>query len=512
MRHFGSAVPSLKQKIAMKIRYLHFIFGIAVLLAHPQARAQVVIDGTSYDNFGHVSNFDGYTTVTSAPGSIYRAGLAAVFDHFESEADALRVDNPYNAHGSGGSTDNFNGPGGIAGNQGIIGSVAPDFSTLVLKNGAASSFNITNTAGANVFTAADFQNGITTTDRANTAAGALRFQNGATYTGGTSDGQHVNGYVGKAGNAVFVFPVGSGTDVRTLSISAPSSASAVLTTAFETSSVEDGAAMEVPLQSVFPGGSWDWITGSAADDDGLTITVSIPDVTDFANTSDLRLVGWDGAKWIDLSGVATASGNTENSTLQGSIPAGTDVSQIGIGSTEPPLPVTLVSFTAKAENQVAVLSWSTTMETNSDRFDIEHSGNAKIWQLIGSVQSHGESNALKSYSFVHKTPAGGNNYYRLRMVDRDNTFAFSGIEVVRFGAEDMILHPNPTTGKVAVMTDHPSQIRSLQVVSLAGITLVNEKTDDGNATIDLRRLPAGLYLIKVFTADGKNSTHRIVKK
>ena len=43
-----------------------------------------------------------------------------------------------------------------------------------------------------------------------------------------------------------------------------------------------------------------------------------------------------------------------------------------------PLPVTLVSFTARKETTgeqgVAILNWATTEETNSDRFDIERHG------------------------------------------------------------------------------------------------------------------------------------------
>lgn len=86
----------------------------------------------------------------------------------------------------------------------------------MLKNGPTSQFNTTNTAGANVFTSANFQNGTTTTVRANMSAGELRFQDSASYTGGTTDTQHVNGYVGKVGNDAFSFPVGSGTDSRVL--------------------------------------------------------------------------------------------------------------------------------------------------------------------------------------------------------------------------------------------------------------------------------------------------------
>ena len=53
-----------------------------------------------------------------------------------------------------------------------------------------------------------------------------------------------------------------------------------------------------------------------------------------------------------------------------------------VSGTEIPLPVTLTSFNVKKEGQSAFMSWSTTMETNSDRFEIENSKEGKNWNLI----------------------------------------------------------------------------------------------------------------------------------
>ncbi len=319
----------------MKKQYINLMLVGLLLLGYRQARAQLVIDGTSYSNYGYTSSYDTYTTATAAAGSAYEAGLGATFDHNESDADALRVDNAWNANGTGGSTDNFNGPLGVAGAQGVGGSVAPNFSTLVLKNGAASLFNITNTAGANVFTTATFENGITTTVRPNGQAGALRFQAGADYTGGLTDEQHVDGYVSKIGNSAFTFPVGSADDSRTLEIAAPANADAHISVAYDTDLAEATSSVTAPINRVFTGGSWDWVP-VVANANALSVTVSIPNVAGFeATASNLRLVGWNGSQWVDLSNAATASGVAENSTLTGSVPGGTSITQIGIGSIAP---------------------------------------------------------------------------------------------------------------------------------------------------------------------------------
>ncbi|SEJ83494.1 hypothetical protein SAMN05216327_1231 [Dyadobacter sp. SG02] len=318
----------------MKKEYISLMAGMALLLGNQLAHAQLVIDGATFNNYGAVSNRESYTAVTATASGAYAASSGAVFEHYETDANSLRVNNNYNANGAGGSTDNFNGPAGAAGVQGISGSVAPNFSTLALKNGAASAFNITNTSGANVFATATFENGITTTVRANAATGALRFQAGATYTGGLTDAQHVDGYVSKIGNSDFTFPVGSASDVRTLEMSAPANANAHLSVAYASDLGEAPSTPSPSIARVYTAGSWDWVAVTASTND-LEITVSIPNLTAFESTaSNLRLIGWDGSQWLDLSGSANASAVTENSTLTGTVPAGAAITQIGIGSTQ----------------------------------------------------------------------------------------------------------------------------------------------------------------------------------
>ena len=316
----------------MKKRYISLLTA-ALLLGFHLAQAQLVIDGTTFNNFGAVSNFGTYTVVTATAGGAYTAGSGAVFEHFETDANSLRVNNTYNANGIGGSSDNFNGPAGAAGVQGISGSVAPNFANLVLKNGAASAFNITNTAGTNVFMTATFQNGITTTARASTQAGALRFQAGASYTGGLTDAQHVDGYVSKIGNTSFIFPVGNATDLRTLQISAPSDVATHISVAYEANLSEASDTPSPSIARVYTAGSWDWVAVTPSTANDLDVTVSIPNVSAWeATASNLRLVGWTGVQWLDLSASPTASGVAENSTLAGIVPAGVTITQIAIGS------------------------------------------------------------------------------------------------------------------------------------------------------------------------------------
>ena len=169
---------------------------------------------------------------------------------------------------------------------------------------------------------------------------------------GYSDTINFDGYVKKYGNTAFVFPVGSNHDLRTLAISNP----AYITDAYATAWMEGDpsfnrdptppyagfhsiASVKDPIVVVSKSGQWDWQigkgnnlgSGTTGNGVGLTITVSMPNMTDFAKPSELRLVGWNGNSWIDLSGKPTATGNKEDSFISGTMIAG--ISSIAIGKT-----------------------------------------------------------------------------------------------------------------------------------------------------------------------------------
>ncbi|WP_439554811.1 putative Ig domain-containing protein [Dyadobacter sp.] len=176
------------------------------------------------------------------------------------------------------------------------------------------------------------------------------------------------------------------------------------------------------------------------------------------------------------------------------------------------LPVTLASFNATAEGITTSLSWATSEESNSDRFDVERSQNGKVWSKIGSVKSAQESKGMKYYNFTDNMPAGGMNYYRLKMVDLDESFAYSQIKEVKFGSTSFV-SPNPVrSGEMLkiTLTDW-SKVKQVQVINAAG-KVVFESANAFSAGINTTNLSTGSYIVKVIQLDGNVSTHRFVKQ
>lgn len=176
-----------------------------------------------------------------------------------------------------------------------------------------------------------------------------------------------------------------------------------------------------------------------------------------------------------------------------------------------PLPVTLLDFTAQKQENSIQLRWQTTEETNSDRFEVLHSPDGKKWNAIGSVAAAGESKSVKSYTFMHAAPAEGPNYYRLKITDRDGSYAWSKIVSAHFSSGvKTALFPNPASRTAVLSGSLP--VVSYKLLSAAGHALrsVSLPASVRETEIPLDGLPAGIYLVVIKLENGEVGYHRLI--
>ncbi|CAG5008283.1 hypothetical protein DYBT9275_04234 [Dyadobacter sp. CECT 9275] len=117
--------------------------------------------------------------------------------------------------------------------------------------------------------------------------------------------------------------------------------------------------------------------------------------------------------------------------------------------TNTPLPVNLTYFRAEAYGREAQLSWETSWERNSKEFIVERSGDLKEFIQVGRVAAAGNTTSRRQYSFVDKTPENGANYYKLKMVDQDNSVEYSQVKdvIIRSDVSSVLLSPNPAVSR-----------------------------------------------------------------
>ena len=175
------------------------------------------------------------------------------------------------------------------------------------------------------------------------------------------------------------------------------------------------------------------------------------------------------------------------------------------------LPVTLIDFSgAKVENTIA-LKWNTAEETNSDHFDVQRSADGKNWATIGTQKSQGESYAVVHYGFVDKKPALGDNFYRLKMVDVDKTFAYSKIIKVGYDVQALNseFYPNPVSDILNLRSTDWNQVKSVEMHSLTGLS-VYKSGKSVSKTIDVKNLPVGMYILTITHKNGEVINRKVL--
>jgi hypothetical protein len=98
---------------------------------------------------------------------------------------------------------------------------------------------------------------------------------------------------------------------------------------------------------------------------------------------------------------------------------------------ETALPVELVFFNGKQVGESIQLNWGTATEVNNEGFEIYHAHQGSTFELIGFVPGNGTVNDQNSYTFLHKDPVQGQNFYRLKQIDFDGKYeVFDPINVI----------------------------------------------------------------------------------
>ncbi|WP_353718982.1 T9SS type A sorting domain-containing protein [Dyadobacter sp. 676] len=381
------------------------------------------------------------------------------------------------------------------------------------------------------------QPGVILTERASGNFGVLNFSGDNLTSTGASDAGYVDGYVRKYGTGTFVFPVGDNGFLGQFAASADGTMGAyfhadpntAITSNLFTGSDYTALPNGGPFATSSVGANVDVVsTVEYWDIDGanatpLTLTwdagSAIASLTG-SQLNKLTIVGWNGTEWVaipsrvDTISVLGGSSDLTTGSITTVAPLAPDTyTAYTFASLLVPMPVTLVKFTAVAENGTVLLGWSTTEETNSDRFEILRSTDGKKWAHIGTVASSGESKVLVNYRYVDRNPVAGVNLYRLKMIDRatdgDNAaFAYSGIRDVRVdGGLTIGLYPNPVSDKLLI--SNSDEVRELNLSTVSGTRIIHQLRPPKDG-IDVTRLTPGIYMLSLTLFDGTISTHKIV--
>jgi glucose/arabinose dehydrogenase len=216
--------------------------------------------------------------------------------------------------------------------------------------------------------------------------------------------------------------------------------------------------------------------------------------------------GWT----VDATQTGTSNivgfGEAENGRLF-AVTLGGSILQVTTTST---LPVKITNFNALRKNGDVEVSWKTTHESGLKEFQLEYSADGRSYQSVATLAAVNSANGA-AYTQKHLPAAGGTVYYRLKVLNLDNSFEFSPVLTIRLdkpltGASI----PSLVRNKRLVLTLY-EPYNTLRLISPAGSVLLTRNVAGmtGLNDISLPELPAGTYIIQL-TGNGRPFSGRIV--
>jgi hypothetical protein len=167
------------------------------------------------------------------------------------------------------------------------------------------------------------------------------------------------------------------------------------------------------------------------------------------------------------------------------------------------LPVTMLNFDARRAGKVNNLTWTTTQEINSQKFEVERSTDGTNFSSIGTVNAAGNTTTNTSYRFVDNKPVKGTNFYRLRSIDNDNAYKFSNIKSVKnLGTPELAINPNPVAEimKIALEAEYAEKA-SIVITDLSGrrvhTSAAQVVAGANQINIPVQQLSKGTYLVMI---------------
>lgn len=324
------------------------------------------------------------------------------------------------------------------------------------------------------------------------------------YSGSTANGasslSFVSGPVRKRGNTAFVFPIGKSTEYAPIRISAPSNVTHAFTAEYfytnpnptYSVSLKDPTLNNVSLCEY-------WILDRTTGTSNVSVTPSWDTRScGVGNISALRVARWDGTMWKDHG-----NGGTSGTLAAGTITTSgvvTAFSPFTLASSTPmnPLPIELISNTAKCFGNDVQISWQTIYESNTTKFEIEKSDDANTWKNIGTVNASGISYVAKSYELTDSYP-GNWNYYRIKVVYNDNSSEYSDVFGAGFctskGKSNIHAFPNPTNGLIKIVAPAPYSV--LTVFDLLGRQVFATVMQGKSHELNMGELSEGVYTAEV---------------
>jgi hypothetical protein len=186
-----------------------------------------------------------------------------------------------------------------------------------------------------------------------------------------------------------------------------------------------------------------------------------------------------------------------------------------LGYTGGILPLDLLDFKAVRRDKTIEIVWTTTNEINLDVFEVHRASADLDWKIISTIDAKSiDENGISevnTYYYSDITPLSGENYYRLKINDKDGFYDFS--KMIMLGNDNLdlklFIFPNPVIDRLFISDIDFKKLKSIQIFDNYGNKHLDCKSAFDN--IDVSKLSSGVYLLRIQLFDGTMLNKKALK-
>lgn len=166
------------------------------------------------------------------------------------------------------------------------------------------------------------------------------------------------------------------------------------------------------------------------------------------------------------------------------------------------LPLNILSFTAATINRTTSLKWAISNGTDINYFVVEYANAApQNFTSVATINATETQGNIADYTFIHKYPLNGNNFYRLKIVNKNGIVSYSNNIMINFSGASAIVYPNPASQKIflSIPGNYSGELR---IFSSLGRLCIKKLIYNTNTAIPISTLSPGNYYIEFITGSG----------
>lgn len=167
------------------------------------------------------------------------------------------------------------------------------------------------------------------------------------------------------------------------------------------------------------------------------------------------------------------------------------------------LPLQLIAFNARKENNLIALQWKTINEFDIKHFTVLRSTNGIDFENVGTVNAINNPRLENTYQFKD---ANNNKtvYYKLLITEKDGSSKHSWIVSLSNQSEEVKIYPVPVKSSLTIEINQTNSSQTnIQLFDLSGKLLYQQNyslvTGANKIVLQIAHLPQGTYLLKGLT-------------